>query len=111
MLIGTSAPVSIVVDPSTSTPPQISITSPTDGSIVTRKSTVAIQAAVTVGTFPIARVDFIVGSTVLCSLTMGPYNCDWTVPPSANKKYRIQANAVDTSGQLAGSTPVTVTAK
>jgi subtilisin family serine protease len=107
--IGSSDPVSVMVDPIT--PPQISITTPTDGSIVTRKSTVPIQANVTVRTYPIARVDFLVASKVTCSLTASPYTCNWIVPKAPNKKYTIQANAVDTKGHVTGSTPVTVTAK
>jgi hypothetical protein len=107
---GTSAPVAIVVDPIAF--PTISITSPTNGSIVTHKSTVQIDATVSAGTYPIDHVDFIVGSKVTCSgVTTSPYSCNWAVPPAANKTYTIKANAADTKGHVTTSTTVTVTAK
>jgi hypothetical protein len=106
--LSTPATVSITVDSIVF--PEIFIASPANGD-VTRKSTVTIQADVTERTYPIARVDFLVGSKVTCSLTASPYTCDWVVPKAANKKYTIQANAVDTKGHVTASTPVTVTAR
>jgi Bacterial Ig domain len=87
--------------------PTLSITSPANLSTVTRKSTVSIQTAVTAGTNPISRVDFTVGSSVVCSDTSSPYQCNWPVPAAPNKTYQIQANAYDSSGNV-GTSSVTV---
>ena len=106
---GTSTGIPVTVDALTL--PQVAITSPLDGSPVARKSTVTIQASVTVGSNPIARVDFLAGSSVVCTVTTAPYRCDWVVPPSANKTYQLRANAVDQNGNVGASNPVTVTAR
>jgi hypothetical protein len=91
-----------------STPPAASITSPSNGGTVTVKSTVSIQANVTVGTNPIARVDFLLNGAVICSDTTAAYSCSWTVPGATGKNYQIQAKAYDTAGQLGTSSVVTV---
>jgi len=104
---GTSDKVSITVDPIAVT--TISITTPANGSIVARKSTVTIQADVS---GDIDHVDFLVGSTTICNDVKppSPYSCEWVVPKAANKTYTITGNAVDTQGHVKTST-VTVTAR
>jgi subtilisin family serine protease len=109
---GTSSAISITVDAVPFTPPTASITSPADQSTVARKSTVPITASVTAGTNPVDHVDFLVGSTVVCSDFTAPYQCNWVVPPAMNKTYQIRANAYDTAGNVgAPNNVVTVTAK
>jgi len=93
------------------TPPQVAITSPADGSIVLVKSTVTIQASVTPGSNPVSHVDFLVGSSVACSVTTSPYSCNWQVPAAPNKTYQLHANAYDTQGLLGASNIVTVTSQ
>jgi Big-like domain-containing protein len=93
------------------TPPVLSVTSPTNGAIVARKSKLTIKASATPTANPISRVDFVVDSSVVCSDTTSPYSCNWTVPAKANTSYQIHANAYDTTGQVGVSSYVTVTAK
>jgi hypothetical protein len=93
------------------TPPQVSIVSPADGSTVQVKSTLTIQASVTPGSNPVSRVDFLVGSSLACSVTTSPYNCNWQVPASPKKTYQLHANAYDTQGLVGASSAVTVTSQ
>jgi hypothetical protein len=106
---GTSASIGITV--SAPTPPQVSVTTPTNGSTVLRKSKVALQASATPTVSPVSRVDFVVGSSVVCSATTSPYSCNWQVPAKAKASYQIHANAYDTKGQVGVSSNVTITAK
>jgi subtilisin family serine protease len=106
---GTSTSVGIAV--SIPVPPQVSVTSPTNGTTVPRKSKVALKASATPTDNPVSRVDFVVGSSVVCSATASPYSCNWQVPAKANTSYQIHANAYDTTGQVGVSSNVTITAK
>ncbi len=106
---GTSASIGITV--SAPTPPQVSVTTPTNGSTVLRKSKVALQASATPTANPVSRVDFIVGSSVVCSAATSPYSCNWQVPAKAKASYQIHADAYDTKGQVGVSSNVTITAK
>ncbi len=101
----------VATPPGGGTPPQVAITSPADGSIVLVKSTVTIQASVTPGSNPVSHVDFLVGSSVACSVTTSPYSCNWQVPAAPNKTYQLHANAYDTQGLLGASNIVTVTSQ
>lgn len=76
-----------------------------------RKSKVALKASATPTANPVSRVDFIVGSSVVCSAATSPYSCNWQVPAKANTNYQIHANAYDTTGQVGISSNVTITAK
>ncbi len=60
---------------------------------------------------PISRVDFVVGTSVVCSDTTSPYSCTWQVPAKANATYQIHATAYDTAGQAGVSNNVTITTK
>lgn len=84
------------------TSPQVVITSPTNGSTVNAKANVTILANVTVGTYPVNRVEFRVGTSLVCSDTTSPCSCGWKVPNSKNKSYQLKATIVDSKG---ASTP------
>ena len=56
-------------------------------------------------------MDFLVGSSVACSVTTSPYSCDWQVPAAPNKTYQLHANAYDTTGLVGASSNVTVTSQ
>jgi hypothetical protein len=71
-----------------------------DGSNVARKSTITINASVTPSTYSVARVEFLAGSSVVCSDTSAAYSCNWKVPNSPNKTYQIYARAYDINGQV-----------
>ncbi len=107
---GTSAAVPITVDAPTL--PQVSITSPANGSAVQRKSSVSITASVTPGSYAVSRVDFLANSGVVCSDATGPYGCNWQVPArGSTKSYLLQAKAYDAKGNVVPSAIVTVTAR
>jgi len=106
---GTGTAVPITVDPTALA--QVSITSPANGTIVQRKSTVPITASVTAGSYPVSRVDFLVNSAIACSDTASPYSCGWQVPTKANPRtYALQAKAYDANGGVVPSAIVTVSA-
>lgn len=93
--------------PPPSTQPSVAITNPHAG--VVQIGTITIQAAVTQGTNPIARVDFLVNGVVKCSDTNAPYTCSWKIPGATGKIYWLQANAYDTAGRVGMSSIVQVT--
>jgi hypothetical protein len=70
-----------------------------------------LKASATPTVNPVSRVDFVVGSSVVCSAATSPYSCNWQVPAKANTSYQIHANAYDTTGQVGVSSNVTITAK
>jgi hypothetical protein len=90
-----------------STPPSVSITNPLGGTLQT--ATITIQAAVTPGTNPVARVDFLINGSVKCSDTGAPYVCSWKMPGAPGKSYQIQAQVFDSAGQMGASSIVNVT--
>lgn len=91
-------------------PPLLSVTSPTNGAIVARKSRLTITATATRTVNQVSRVDFLVGSSVVCSDTTSPYSCNWQVPAKTGT-YQIHANAYDTAGQVGVSGNVIITAR
>jgi len=91
-------------------PLAVTLTAPANGSSVTRKSNVNLTANTT-GSYPVARVDFLVNNVVVCSDTSSPYSCAWKVPAAIGKTYQIQAKAYDSNGATAPSTVATVNAK
>jgi subtilisin family serine protease len=96
--------------PPPASPPSVKITNPLDGTMVPRRSKVAVTAQAVPGALPVARVEIYVDSTLLCSTTTAPYECQWAVP-AAPKQYRLDAVAVDSAGTTARSPVVRVTAK
>jgi glucose/arabinose dehydrogenase len=81
-------------------PPTVSINSPSDGSTVVRKATVAINATAN-DNVGVTRVEFLVNGALKCTDTSMPYSCSWKVPAAPNKSYQIQARAFDAAGNSA----------
>ena len=77
--------------------PTVSITSPANGAIVARKSTVTITATAS-DNVGVTRVDFLVNGALQCTDTTAPYSCNWSVPDARNKTYQLQARAFDQAG-------------
>ena len=59
-------------------PPNVSITSPADGSSRTAPANITINATASDSDGTISRVDFYVGGTLLGSDTSSPYSFNWT---------------------------------
>jgi hypothetical protein len=84
-------------------PPTVSINSPSNGGTVGRKSDVTITATAS-DNIGVARVEFLVNSSLKCTDTGSPYSCNWRVPAAPNKNYQIQARAFDEAGNSATAT-------
>ncbi len=89
--------------------PLVSITSPLNNSLVSKNSTVTIQATSSDAS-GISKVEFLVNGVLKCTDTSVPYSCPWLVPNGKNIQYTLQAMAYDTAGNSASST-VKVTSK
>jgi streptogramin lyase len=92
-----------------SVPPTVSITNPTPGSIVARKSTIIISATAT-DNVGVTRVEFYVNGSLQCSDSSAGYTCNWKVPSPPNRTYQIEARAFDQAGN-SGSALVQVTSR
>ncbi|MDO8452182.1 MAG: Ig-like domain-containing protein [bacterium] len=80
-----------------SSPPSISFTNPTDGSIVKKNATTTISVNATDAS-GVSKVEFYVANSLLCTDNSSPYACSWKVPARANTSYALQAKAFDNKG-------------
>jgi ELWxxDGT repeat protein len=95
--------VSIAPD---TTPPTVSISSPTEGSTHSGAS-VTVAASATDGR-GVSRVEFYVGASLLGTDSTSPYSVSWNTASLANGTYSLTARAFDAAGNSATSTPVSV---
>jgi glucose/arabinose dehydrogenase len=91
------------------TAPTVSITSPANGAIITRKSNLTITANAN-DNVGVTRVEFFVNGALQCTDTAAPYSCVWRVPAAMNKTYQLQARASDLAGN-SGTSTIQVTAR
>ena len=82
------------------TPPQISITQPQDGSRVNRNRTITISASGS-DNIAVSKVEFSVNGTITCSDATSPYTCSWRVPNTKNVTYALSAKAYDVANNSA----------
>jgi chitinase len=99
--------VSYVVPAADATPPTVGLTSPADGALVPKKSTVTISATAS-DNVGVTRVEFYVNAQLTCSDTAASYTCAWKVPASPGRTYQLQAKAYDAQGNVSSSGIVTV---
>ena len=98
------------------TKPQVSITSPSNGSSVTRGYVVTINAQAT-DDYRVSKVEFYVNGSLMCTDTVpeganaNVYKCDWRVPKRNSATYRLEAVAYDTSNNSSLPVAVSVTSK
>jgi subtilisin family serine protease len=90
--------------PSDTTPPSVSIASPTGGS-VTGTTTVTVNASDNVG---VARVELRVNGSLLGTDTTAPYTFSWNTTALSNGSATLVAAAYDAAGNSASSASVTV---
>jgi hypothetical protein len=100
-----AVPVSVV----DTTPPTVAITSPINGSSVSRGTTVTISATAS-DNRSVQKVLFYVNNVLKCTDTTSPYSCKWPVPSQRGVQYTLKATAYDTSNNTASATSV-VTSK
>ena len=107
----TSGAVSVTVSntapPPDTTPPSVSITSPTGGASVSGTTTIAANASDTVG---VTRVEFFVDGVLLSSDTSSPYSASWNTTTATNAAHSLTARAWDAANNqtLSGAVSVTV---
>ena len=93
--------------PADTTPPTVSITSPTSGSTVSGTTVVTAAAADNVG---VAGVRFLVdGAQVGAEDTAAPYQASWNTTSVTNGGHTVTAQARDAAGNTTTSAPITVT--
>ncbi len=80
------------------TPPAVIITSPSDGSAITKKMTIGAQASDNVA---VAKVEFYVNGVQLATDTQAPYTVTWNTRNAIRGTNIIAATAYDSSGNTA----------
>jgi hypothetical protein len=105
---GSSPAVSVSVNnivPDT-TAPTVSISSPAAGATVSGTVSVSVSASDAGG---IAKVELLVGSSVIGTATTSPATLSWNTTTLANGSYTLTARAYDKAGNMAVSVSKTVT--
>src|SRR5438046_1757133 len=106
----TSAPVAVTVSngaPPDTTPPTVSITSPTSGASVSGTLTMTAAASDNVG---VAGVQFLLdGANVGAEVTAAPYSAPWDTTTASRGSHTLTAVARDGAGNHTTSAPVSVT--
>ena len=103
----TSASVKVTVNNGDTTPPTVSITSPSNNATVSGTVSVSANASDNVG---VATVQFQVdGNNVGSADTTSPYNFSWNTTSYANGSHALTAIAKDAAGNSAVSSTVNVT--
>ena len=109
-LTASALPLSFTIDdsgqPSDTTPPATSITSPSTGATVSGVVAVSATASDDVG---VTRIEIYLDSSLKQTCTASPCNWSWNSAASANGTHSLQSNAYDAAGNAGSSTVVTVT--
>src|SRR2546426_2290253 len=106
----TSVAVAVTVSngaPPDTTPPMVSITSPTSGAIVAGTATVTANASDNVG---VVGVQFLLdGVNVGAEVAAAPYSAPWDTTTASRGPHALTAVARDAAGNRTTSAPVSVT--
>ena len=86
--------------------PMVSLSEPSEGSVVAGRVTVAADATDDRG---VARVDFFADGALLGSDNTAPYSLEWDTTNAADGAHELSARAGDLAGNSAPSSGVTVT--
>lgn len=87
-------------------PPDVSLTSPTDGAVFTGPSSINLTANASDVDGKVTKVRFYRGSTLIGTDTNAPYACVWT--NIAAGSYTLTAKAYDNYGSVSTSKPVSI---
>jgi chitodextrinase len=104
-LSGLSTPASVTT-PADTTPPTISVTAPSNGTLLSGLVTLAANATDAVA---VDHVDFLVNNNVVGTDNTAPYSITWNSATIADGSITITARAVDTSNNAAVSAGVIAT--
>lgn len=88
------------------TPPVVSITSPTNTATVSGTISITANASDNVG---VTQVEFYYGTTLISTDTTSPYAASWNTGSVANGYYNLKAIAYDAAGNATTSAIVAVT--
>jgi glucose/arabinose dehydrogenase/chitodextrinase len=103
----TSTTITTQPAPGDTTPPTVSLTTPTAGSTVSGTLTVSANASDNVG---VVGVRFILdGVDIASEDTTAPYGVSWATTTATNGTHTLTARARDAAGNATTSSPVTVT--
>lgn len=91
------------------TPPTVSMSAPTDGSVYYTPVNVTLAANASDTDGSVSKVDFYNGSTLLGTSTTAPYQFIWNNVPAGS--YSITAVATDNNGGVTTSAPIGITVK
>ncbi|GFO66543.1 hypothetical protein GMLC_01220 [Geomonas limicola] len=103
--VGQSASVTVIVFNDT-TPPSVSITSPSAGSTLGQTATVQIAASDNVA---VTKVEYYLNGILQGSATSAPYAFSWNTLSNANGSYTVTAKAYDAAGNVGQSAGIAVT--
>jgi regulation of enolase protein 1 (concanavalin A-like superfamily) len=93
--------------PPVNVPPTITLTSPSSGATFTAPATITFSASADDTDGLVAQVEFMSGTTLLATDSTSPYGTTWNnVPPGS---YTLTGRAIDNSGAVTTSSPVTIT--
>jgi subtilisin family serine protease len=102
---GTSAPVAVTVN-NDLTPPATSITSPTNGQVVTGVVAVQVSASDNVG---VTSVELYQDGALIGTDASAPYAFNWNTDATTEGGHTLTSKAYDAAGNAATSAPVSVT--
>jgi hypothetical protein len=87
-------------------PPDVSVTSPTNGQTFTAPASMTLRASASTTNGSIVKVDFYAGSTLIATDTTSPYSRTWSNVAAGT--YTVKAVATDSSGLTSTSGGVTI---
>jgi serine protease len=93
-------------DPTDTTAPATSITSPANGATVSGTISVAASASDNIG---VTKVEFYLNGTLAATDTSSPYSWSWNTTAVANGSHTLSSKAYDAAGNIGTSSNVTVT--
>lgn len=85
--------------------PVINITSPLNGSVISKKGPVKITATANdnVGGSGMERVEFLVNNLIRCNDNLEPYTCNWKLNSKTGQQVLIEAKAYDKASNQSSS--------
>lgn len=89
--------------------PTVSITSPANGAIFARRSTITETASAS-DNIAVTKTEFYVDGVLKCSDSAAPFSCSWKTS-NAKKSYKLEAKAYDAQNNVGTSPLVYVTTK
>ena len=102
----TSAAATVTVS-AANKPPTVALTAPANGATFTAPATINLSATASDADGQVTKVEFYNGTTLVGSVTTGPYACTWSSVPAGT--FTLTAVAYDNAGGQTTSASTTVT--